>query len=562
MATVAEAQVLALAVQHGLVSSAAVETLRVEPDATASSLVERLIVRELLDEDRLADLLAAEAGLPRLPPGALKPDPEALARLPAELIRRVNVLPLRVVGSSLHVALGDPLDLDSVDRLAHTAGLSLELYVAPWRQLRDAIEAAVERRVQAGDSRNGRSKAAVHESLLAKDAETGDEPVIRWVDDLVAEAVRRRASDIHVEPVAAGLRVRYRVDGVLQPGRPAPAGLEAAVISRLKLIAHLSLAERRVPQDGRVRVRLANGSVDLRVASIPTVQGESIVLRLLSPERLEPGLAALGLAPADRDTLLSLLGLPNGLVLVTGPTGSGKSTTLYSCLQYLNRPDRKIITVEDPIEIPLPGINQVPVRADSGLGFSDALRAILRQSPNVVMVGEIRDAETAEVALHAALTGHLVFSTLHTNDAPGAITRLLDLGIKPFLVAAALRGVVAQRLVRRVCDRCARPEPIGAARLRSCGCDADTLTCATPRSGEGCPACFGSGFRGRVGLFEFLVPDERMQAIIHQRVGVGALRTAARACGWRTLREDGLRKAASGVTTLDDVLAQTVGAAG
>lgn len=377
-----------------------------------------------------------------------------------------------------------------------------------------------------------------------------DAQVIRLVESIIGRAMERRASDIHLEPLARRFRVRHRVDGVLQPGGDLPPGLQRAVVSRLKIIAEMNIAEKRLPQDGRARITLQGRTVDLRVSSLPAVHGESLVLRLLEPEQIRRSVADLGLDGAGQKTLARLLALPDGIVLVTGPTGSGKTTTLYACLHHLNRPDRKIITVEDPIEYQLPGINQVPVQGDVGMTFAAALRAILRQAPNIVMVGEIRDRETAGMAINAALTGHLVFSTLHTTDAAGAVTRLLDLGVKPFLLASALRAVVAQRLVRRVCARCARQQG-GASAGEPARC---------PEAGEGaagCPACSGTGYSGRVGIFEFLIVSPAMQELIHERAGAALVRRQACAEGMRPLREDGLRKARAGLTTVDEVLAAT-----
>jgi general secretion pathway protein E/type IV pilus assembly protein PilB len=321
----------------------------------------------------------------------------------------------------------------------------------------------------------------------------------------------------------------------------------------LKIMANMNIAEKRLPQDGRARVSLQARTVDLRVSSLPAVHGESLVLRLLEPEQIRLGVAELGLDGADQKTLARLLTLPDGIVLVTGPTGSGKTSTLYACLHDLNKPDRKIITVEDPVEYQLAGINQVPVQSEVGMTFASALRAILRQAPNIVMVGEIRDRETAEMAINAALTGHLVFSTLHTNDAPGAVTRLFDLGVKPFLVASALRAVVAQRLVRRLCPRCLR--------LRGVAPTAAAGEAGGPEKAAGaaaCPACGGTGFSGRVGIFEFLTISPALQQLIYERAGVALVRRQARAQGMCTLREDGLRKARAGLTTAEEVLGATV----
>lgn len=388
---------------------------------------------------------------------------------------------------------------------------------------------------------------------VARDRERNDAALIKAVHDLMVEAVAWRASDIHIEPLASRLRVRYRVDGVLIEVPGPPKEIHLPLISRLKIMANISIAQKRVPQDGRISWAEAGRAFDLRVSTVPTGHGESIVMRILDQESVRPRLAELGLAAADGMVLRHLTGRPDGIVLVTGPTGSGKTTTLYSCLQSLNQRERKIITVEDPIEYRLHGISQVPVRPDVGMTFASALRALLRQSPNVIMVGEIRDAETAEMAVHAALTGHLVFSTLHTNDAAGAVTRLIDLGIKPYLVAAALRGSIAQRLVRRICPDCRRPHAPSATEIRALGLDEDPINAGNFVMGSGCSACHGTGFHGRLGVFETFLVDEAMQKRIHARSGTGVLRAAAHARGHRSLRDDAMDKAKCGLTTLGEV---------
>ncbi|MDB6170189.1 MAG: type secretion system protein [Verrucomicrobia bacterium] len=386
-----------------------------------------------------------------------------------------------------------------------------------------------------------------------------DGPVIRMVNEVIADAIRRRASDVHWEPLEKRFRVRCRIDGVLVETHEPAQALQKAILSRLKIMANISIAEKRIPQDGRIQLSHRGRPIDLRVSSLPTAHGESVVMRVLDQAALSAGLGDLGLEPEDRSELERLIALPDGVVLVTGPTGSGKTSTLYGCLQHLNRSNRKIITVEDPVEYQLNGINQVPVRAGIGLTFAAALRAMLRQAPNVVMVGEIRDRETAEIAVNASLTGHMVLSTLHTNDAPGAITRLVDLGIKPFLLAASVRAVIAQRLVRRICASCARTHQPSEAELRALDLSPEQLSRASFRTGAGCPGCDGTGFHGRVGLFEIVVINAELQEMIHARAPAALLRAKARSLGMRTLREDGARKVSAGLTTAAEVVSITAG---
>jgi general secretion pathway protein E/type IV pilus assembly protein PilB len=336
-----------------------------------------------------------------------------------------------------------------------------------------------------------------------------------------------------------------------------PKRLQPSIISRLKIMSNMSIAERRIPQDGRIQASVAGKVIDLRVSCLPTTHGESIVMRILDKEGLKLGLVELGFLTDDQQTFERLIGLPDGILLVTGPTGSGKTTTLYAVLNYINRPDRKIITVEDPVEYVMSGINQVHVSESVGLTFALALRAMLRQAPNVIMLGEIRDLETASIAINASLTGHLVFSTLHTNDAPSAVTRLIDIGVKPFLVASSSRALIAQRLVRKICKKCVQPYQPNEGELRSLGVDAAKAATATFRKGKGCPDCNKTGHRGRMGIFEIFVIEDEVRKLIYDRVPATVLRSRARELGMRTLREDGTRKVLAGLTTPDEVIRAT-----
>ncbi len=367
------------------------------------------------------------------------------------------------------------------------------------------------------------------------------------------------ASDIHLEPLERAFRVRYRVDGVLREMDKPPKRLQAAILSRVKIMSNMKISEKRTPQDGRIQVRVSGRDLDLRVSAVPTNHGESIVMRILDKENLSLGLPQLGFLSDDQNKFEKLIGMPDGVVLVTGPTGSGKTTTLYACLGQINLPDRKIITVEDPVEYQMEGINQVQVNRDVGLTFTTALRSILRQAPNIVMIGEIRDSETADIAMEAALTGHLVFSTLHTNDAPSAVTRLLDIGVKPFLVASALRAAMAQRLVRAICDNCRAEYTPTARELKILGELGKGAAVGKMYLGKGCSKCSQSGYKGRKGIFEIFDIDDTIQRLVFDRASSSVLRARAREMGMRTLREDGMLKVSSGMTSLQEVLRATMG---
>jgi general secretion pathway protein E/type IV pilus assembly protein PilB len=387
-----------------------------------------------------------------------------------------------------------------------------------------------------------------------------DAPVIQLVNNILVEAFKIGASDIHIEPVEACLRVRYRLDGKLMIAGEHPKKLLPAVIARIKVMTStMKIAEKRLPQDGRIQMSVAGKEVDLRVSSVPSNHGETIVMRILDKASLSLGMDKLGFLSDDQEIFHRLVGLPDGIVLVTGPTGSGKTTTLYSCLHAINRSDKKIITVEDPVEYELSGINQVMVRADIGMTFVAALRAMLRQAPNVIMVGEIRDAETAGIAINASLTGHLVFSTLHTNDAPSAVARLADIGVKRFLIASALRAVMAQRLVRKLCQNCKKRAQLTEDESKHLKIPSTQLMEANVSGPVGCDMCRHSGYRGRMGLFEILQVDDEVAQMINQGLSTSQLKRRCRELGMRSLREDGIRKFLSGVTSAAEVISTTMG---
>ncbi len=387
-----------------------------------------------------------------------------------------------------------------------------------------------------------------------------DAPIIRLINNMMMDAFKNRASDIHVEPVERDLRIRFRIDGVLHDVEHHPKKLHTSIIARLKIMTGtMSIDEKRVPQDGRIQMKFQDKELDLRVSMIPTSHGESVVMRILDKSSLRLGLSDLGFFSDDQEVFEKLISLPDGIILVTGPTGSGKTTTLYACLNYINRPDRKIITVEDPVEYELPGINQVMVKEDIGMTFAAALRAILRQAPNIIMLGEIRDLETASIAINASLTGHLVFSTLHTNDAPSAVSRLADIGIKPFLIASSVRAIEAQRLVRKLCAECKKDDTLNEKQMRALNLDAAHLATASIKGPEGCNKCRHGGFRGRMSLVEIFVMDDEVRSMINEQLPAQQLRRRARELGMRTLREDGIRKVLAGATSADEVIEATMG---
>jgi general secretion pathway protein E len=510
-----------------------------------------------------ARALAARLGLPFVEADSFPEAPIDGPAVAVKFLRRYRCLPLSVESGRLRVVMADPADAATLEAIRAWTGMPVDPAVGD----EDTVLAAIERLYGTGSTTvqkiiddMGGGDIEVLAGPAEEDAEhlrdmASEAPVIRLVNLLITRAAEAGASDIHFEPFEERLIVRNRVDGVLHEVESPPKRLQAAIISRIKLMAKMNIAERRLPQDGRIRVRVAERGIDIRVSTVPTVFGESLVLRLLDRTHVLLDLETLGFAGADFERFERLIARPYGMILVTGPTGSGKTTTLYAVLDRLNSPDRKIVTIEDPVEYQITGINQIQVHPKIGLTFAGGLRSIVRQDPDVILVGEIRDRETAEIAVQSALTGHLVFSTVHTNDAAGAVTRLEDMGVEGFLIASAVIGIMAQRLVRRVCPDCAAPAPPDPALLRSLGADPDDT--AGYRAGAGCDACNRTGFRGRVGIFELLPITDDIRGLILARASAGAIREAAVRAGMRTMRRDGLDKAAQGRTTPAEVLRVT-----
>ncbi len=555
-------------VDMGFVSNDDVANVRPEADSTGQGVVDLLLARNLIKPADVTRAKAAQFGAEVVDLNEMSLTDEVISAIPRHIAKKYKVIPIYRNNGSVTVALSDPADLDTIDSLHHLLNQEIEVKVAPEQEIDSAIERyyggskddAVGKMIQ--DITEGEVELGPMTTTAAEDdgaTVDADAPIIKLVNTIIVEAFKSRASDIHLEPLEKRFRVRYRIDGVLHEMKSPPKRLQASIISRLKIQSNMSIAERRIPQDGRIQMTVGGKSIDLRVSCLPTNHGESIVMRILDKEGLKLGLAELGFFTDDQQIFERLIGLPDGILLVTGPTGSGKTTTLYAVLNYINRPDRKIITVEDPVEYILSGINQVHVQESVGLTFAAALRSILRQAPNVIMVGEIRDLETASIAINASLTGHLVFSTLHTNDAPSAVTRLIDIGVKPFLVASSTRALMAQRLVRKICKQCAAPYVPSESELHHLRIDPNNLTNANFMKGKGCNNCKNTGYRGRFGIFEMFVIDDEARKLIYEKVSSTVLRSRAREMGMRTLREDGTRKVIAGLTSPEEVIRATVG---
>ena len=556
-------------VDLGFLTAPQLAAAKTEARDSGVGVVDLLLANKVVRPADVTQAKAAHVGAEVVHIAGMQIEPEVIGVVSREIARKYRVIPVYKHDNSLTIALADPSDLATVDSLSHLLRAEINIAVATEQDIESALSKYyAEKKGVVVDDRfkdvmkdldAERGGPTVVDEAVAAEAAEADAPLIQMVNQIVTKAFEMRASDIHLEPLSKTFRVRYRIDGMLQEIKGPRKSLQASVIARLKIQSNMSIAEHRIPQDGRIQANVGVKTVDLRVSCLPTVHGESIVMRILDKEGLKLGLSELGFMTDDQQTFERLISLPDGILLVTGPTGSGKTTTLYSCLHYINRPDRKIITVEDPVEYVLAGINQVQVNEAVGLSFSRALRAILRQSPNVVMLGEIRDLETATIAINASLTGHLVFSTLHTNDAPSAVTRLIDMGVKPFLIASSTRALMAQRLVRKICKQCAAPYQPTAEELRPLSLAPEQVASGKFMKGKGCSNCNGSGHRGRFGVFEIFVIDDESRKLIYEKVPSSVLRARARQAGMRSLREDGIRKVLSGLTTCEEVIRATVG---
>ncbi len=547
-------------VEWGVVTSAAVQEALEHAQKEGLRIGEALISLGLADEEDVTKALASQFDMEYI-------DLDRNISVPSDnlirddLIRKYQILPLGKEDGKLKIVITDPLDLETLDTFRFRLNTDLEPCLASKSKMRNYIDHFIQGDLsvdilvhQTEEDRLAAAEAEVVEEDLDEEAA----PIIRLVTMLITEAVNMRASDIHIEPMANRVRVRYRVDGVCIERDNIPKRMQGPVINRVKIMAGIDLAERRLPQDGRIKLPVGGSDIDFRVSSLPAYHGESVVLRILRPEGVRVGIPALGFEQEDYERFMKIIKRPNGIFLVTGPTGSGKTTTLYSAINELNRPDRKIITAEDPVEYNFTGVNQVQVSEQIGLTFANILRSMLRQAPNIILVGEIRDMEVAEVAIQAALTGHLVFSTLHTNDAPSAITRLVDMGVKPFLVASSIQAIMAQRLIRIICKECKDidhdPDP---RILRLLGFKDDEIASGKFYKGRGCNACNGTGYRGRQGIFEMLEMNNTLRELAFNRAPLADIRNAARASGMRSLLEDGRLKIRNGVTTAEELVRTT-----
>ncbi len=527
-----------------------------------------LIELGLINEDTLTKALAKQFGLQYVDLDQVIIPPDATKIVPEDLIKRHNILPLSSGNGKLRLAICDPMDIEMMDSIRLRLNAELECCLANPTKIRSYIESMVKE--DKGGEKDDRLKHSIDataaelaevgselaaEALRMQAGDNGDEgPIIRLVNLVIDTAYHMRASDIHVEPMADRVRIRYRVDGVCLEKDNIPKNMQAPLIARLKILSGMDIAEKRLPQDGRIKRNIAGTDIDFRVSSLPGVHGPSVVLRILRPDAVNIGIESLGFEQDNYEQFQKIIKRPNGIFLVTGPTGSGKTTTLYAALQELNKPDKKIITAEDPVEYNFAGMNQCQVKEDIGLTFDKILRSMLRQAPNIILVGEIRDNAVANIAIQAALTGHLVFSTLHTNDACGAITRLIDMGVKPFLVASSIQAIMAQRLIRVICKKCKvvdeNPDP---HHLRLLEIDPAELKTRPVYKGAGCSVCHGTGYKGRLGIFEMIEMNSEIRELAFKRATTSELRRAAKATGMRTLMEDGKLKIFKGLTTPAEV---------
>ena len=557
-----KAEYTEILMRQGLVSPEQINEAKQMAKESGIKLPDALVRLGYATGEDVTRAIAEQNGLPYINVSEVTIPPSVIELVPESVARENAVLPLSEGDGHLTIIISDPWDIDTVDKLRFILNKQIDLALAPREAILEAINRYYGQTIaESADSMLTEfTDTAIDFTETVDDGAKGDDaidessaPIVRLVHLIISEAVQARASDIHIEPFENRIRVRYRIDGMLIERDSPPRRLLGAVLSRIKILAKLDIAERRRTQDGRIKVTVGEKELDLRVSIIPTAHGQSIVMRILDKDNIRVGLKQLGFGEDDFLKFRQLIQRPNGIILVTGPTGSGKTTSLYAALNALNTPDRKIITAEDPVEYYLPGVNQVEIKHEIGLDFARVIRAMLRQAPNVILVGEMRDLETAQMGIQASLTGHLVFSTLHTNDAPSAITRLIDMGVPSYLVASSVVAIMAQRLVRVVCQKCKQPYNPSEATLQAAGVTPEMMTRANFSRGKGCGNCQGSGFRGRLGIYELMLMSSKVRELTFKEAPTEQVRRAAQSEGMRTLYWDGIEKALKGLTTLDEV---------
>jgi type IV pilus assembly protein PilB len=566
-------------VSGGLINEEQLKKALDEQKKRGGKVGELLVDLGFISEHNIATFLGRQLHIPFIEIDKQLVDVDSVRLISPDMARRIAAIPLYKDKNSLVVAMADPLNIFGLDDIRKAAGMEIQQVVATRTDIQKAIDrySGMSKSIEmATMDFAGMTGGIAAEGAGLPAAAAEDAPVVKLVSMLIAQAIMDRASDIHLDPEGKIVKVRYRIDGVLSEVRTLPREMHGPIVSRIKIMANMDIAEKRVPQDGRFQARVTHTdsgpvvtavfhersalrmsgdvTVDVRVSTLPVIQGETVVMRILDRSQIIMSLDGLNFTADMLERYRKLITRPYGMVLVTGPTGSGKTTTLYASISTIDRKGNNLVTVEDPVEYQMMGVNQVQVNPKAGVTFASGLRSILRQDPDIIMVGEIRDRETAEIAIHAALTGHLVFATLHTNDAAGAATRLIDMGIEPFLISSSTIGILAQRLARQVCDRCKKPYPATPELLKSLGIAAGNVTF---HRGEGCPACKDTGYKGRVGIFELMEMNDMLRGLIVAKASSSALKTAAAQAGFKTLRQEGLIRAANGVTTVEEVLRVT-----
>ncbi len=544
--------------ERGFISAEQLETALSQQPTSGKRIGDLLVDTGVITEEQLLDAISDRLAIPRLSLGSMVIDPHVVSRVPVELARRYTLIPVFSIGNTLTLAMADPLNIIAIDEIKYLTGSDIKRAVATISEIKSAIDDYY----SVADSLEGiigetpdNLEISAPELDIADDSET-ETPIVRLVNVILSKAVKDKASDIHIEPDDASLRVRYRISGIMREEASPPKKMQRELISRVKIAANLDVSEKRLPQDGRFMTKVDGAPVDLRVSTLPTIHGEKIVIRILDQRNLIRSFRDLGFRERVQESWKSIIRKPEGLVLLSGPTSSGKTSTLYATLQEINSIEKNIITVEDPVEYSLPLINQIQINEKAGLTFPSTLRAMLRQNPDIIMIGEIRDAETAQMAVRSSLTGHLVFSTIHTNDAPSAVTRLVDMGIESYMVVSALRGVLAQRLVRVSCPNCCESYHPSDTILARAGL-ADTLDIMNFQRGVGCTNCKMTGFAGQVGIFEYLAINNEIAELIHEGASLSTIRDAGRRNGYLPLFETGLEKVAAGLVTLEELLKET-----